>query len=378
MYYAYRRDTSIPSLGRKSDFWLCVGSGAGIAARDGGYASKMLTIPVCALYLKCIFAGIGVTRAGLDRRHPWRQGGQHPEASKDAGAPGSCLQLECTFGDNSCENRFRSITACSNPWLVNLSVRLFSVTVRTTLSGAPSGISASTSSVILTLAPTRPARCAITSSAIWLASRPTRPLSEDHCAVEALWLCRRSACGCAVTRRVTAACNRAPICNRATARSRAPICGCAVACISANCSLSAFCFDLAHGNVWLDEHARCIGVHQDGPAAHRARHDSDLCVVVAVGVGEGVLLPGEQGDAVADGGEQHAGIGQARQVEVAREVLDELLDGDMVAAPERHAVEFHAQASGGKAGEQQLVGAQLLAARARPARPGPKGGAPAR
>src|SRR5437016_5259743 len=35
----------------------------------------------------------------------------------------------------------------SNPWLVNLSVRLFSVTVRTTWSGAPEGISASTSSV---------------------------------------------------------------------------------------------------------------------------------------------------------------------------------------------------------------------------------------
>jgi hypothetical protein len=34
----------------------------------------------------------------------------------------------------------------SKPWLVNLSVRLFSVTVRTTWSGAPDGISASTSS----------------------------------------------------------------------------------------------------------------------------------------------------------------------------------------------------------------------------------------
>src|SRR2546422_5610756 len=62
----------------------------------------------------------------------------------------------------------------SNPWLVNLSVRLFSVTVRTTCSGAPEGISASTSSVTLTFAPTRPDRCAITSSATRLASRPTR------------------------------------------------------------------------------------------------------------------------------------------------------------------------------------------------------------
>jgi len=44
----------------------------------------------------------------------------------------------------------------SNSWLVNFNVRLFSVTVRTTWSGAPEGISASTSSVTVTFAPTRP------------------------------------------------------------------------------------------------------------------------------------------------------------------------------------------------------------------------------
>jgi hypothetical protein len=38
----------------------------------------------------------------------------------------------------------------SNPWLVNLSVRLFSVTMRTTFSGAPSGTVASISSVTVT------------------------------------------------------------------------------------------------------------------------------------------------------------------------------------------------------------------------------------
>jgi hypothetical protein len=45
---------------------------------------------------------------------------------------------------------------------VNFSVRLFSVTVRTTLSGAPLGISASISSVTFTFAPTIPERCEIT------------------------------------------------------------------------------------------------------------------------------------------------------------------------------------------------------------------------
>ena len=72
----------------------------------------------------------------------------------------------------------------SNPWLVNLSVRLFSVTVRTTLSGAPSGTSASISRVTVTRAPMRPERWEMTSSAIWLASRPTAGGVELYRAVE--------------------------------------------------------------------------------------------------------------------------------------------------------------------------------------------------
>jgi hypothetical protein len=48
------------------------------------------------------------------------------------------------------------------------------VTVRTTLSGAPAGMSASISKVTITFEPTSPARWVITSSAILLASRPTR------------------------------------------------------------------------------------------------------------------------------------------------------------------------------------------------------------
>ncbi len=53
------------------------------------------------------------------------------------------------------------------PWLVNFRVRLFSATVRTTWSGATVGTSASMSSVTRTLAPTKPERWAMTSSAIW-------------------------------------------------------------------------------------------------------------------------------------------------------------------------------------------------------------------
>lgn len=46
--------------------------------------------------------------------------------------------------------------SASKSWLVNPSVRPFSVTVRTTFSGTPSGIWASSSSVTFTVAPTKP------------------------------------------------------------------------------------------------------------------------------------------------------------------------------------------------------------------------------
>jgi|WetSurMetagenome_2_1015567.scaffolds.fasta_scaffold75222_2 hypothetical protein len=59
----------------------------------------------------------------------------------------------------------------SNPRLVNFRVRLFSVTVRTTCSGAPEGISATISRVTSTFDPTDPAKCATASSAILPASR---------------------------------------------------------------------------------------------------------------------------------------------------------------------------------------------------------------
>ena len=63
----------------------------------------------------------------------------------------------------------------SKPLLLpNFSVLLFSVTVRTTLSGTPAAMSASISKIIFTLEPTSPTRWVITSSAILLASRPTR------------------------------------------------------------------------------------------------------------------------------------------------------------------------------------------------------------
>ena len=65
----------------------------------------------------------------------------------------------------------------SNPELSNFRVRQFSVTVRTTLSGAPEGISASISMVMFTLASSKPARCATTELAIVSTSRDSRAAS---------------------------------------------------------------------------------------------------------------------------------------------------------------------------------------------------------
>jgi hypothetical protein len=56
--------------------------------------------------------------------------------------------------------------------LLNFRVRLFSVTVRTMFSGTPPETSASISSVTFTEDPTKPDRCAMTSSAMRPASRP--------------------------------------------------------------------------------------------------------------------------------------------------------------------------------------------------------------
>ena len=95
------------------------------------------------------------------RGHPWLRGAR---AVLPSGKPS--LQSFTRLG--------RITYSLSNPWLVNLSVRLFSVTVRTTLSGTPAGISASISSVTRTEDPMSPTRCVMTSSVILLASRPAR------------------------------------------------------------------------------------------------------------------------------------------------------------------------------------------------------------
>src|SRR5262249_3708931 len=60
-----------------------------------------------------------------------------------------------------------------------------------------------------------------------------------------------------------------------------------------------------------------------------------LCsLVVAFRIRERILLTGQQGAAGADRAEQHRGVFETWQVEIAPEVIDELLNSDVIAAPQ--------------------------------------------
>ena len=78
-----------------------------------------------------------------------------------------------------------------------------------------------------------------------------------------------------------------------------------------------------------------------------------------------IVLPGEKGDPVRDRVQENRWIADPRQIEIARKILDDLLDRHVIAAPERHAIELHPQARGGKAGHEQLIALELLARSAR-------------
>jgi len=84
-------------------------------------------------------------------------------------------------------------------------------------------------------------------------------------------------------------------------------------------------------------------------------------VVETVGESKAVLGPGEQTDTVIDRLQQDVCIAQPGQVGVGREVLDQLLHRHLIAAPERDALQFQAQACRGKGGQIQIIAAQLPA-----------------
>ena len=55
-------------------------------------------------------------------------------------------------------------------------------------------------------------------------------------------------------------------------------------------------------------------------------------------------MPRKQAEALSDRINEHATVAQSRQISVAGEIFDERLDRDVITTPERHIVEFEAEA----------------------------------
>ena len=121
--------------------------------------------------------------------------------------------------------------------------------------------------------------------------------------------------------------------------------------------------ELPPRDIRLDKQVGCIGIRQRNDLSATQPAISLHLVIEAVGEPERVVLPGEQGDTVVHRLQENRGVGDTRQVEVLRKVLDDLLDRHVVAAPQRDAIELHPQSRGGKSGHEKLVALQL------PARP---------
>jgi len=83
-------------------------------------------------------------------------------------------------------------------------------------------------------------------------------------------------------------------------------------------------------------------------------------LVVRVRVGEALVLPEQEPEAVAHCLDEDVRARETRQVRVAGEVVGELRDRHMVTAPERDAVELHAEPGPSEPGQQQLLGPQAL------------------
>jgi hypothetical protein len=70
---------------------------------------------------------------------------------------------------------------------------------------------------------------------------------------------------------------------------------------------------------------------------------------------ERILLPSQQPEAVLHRIDQYRGAEQSRQIEVLCEIIDKLPNRDVIASPQRHAVQLHAQTRGREARDQELV-----------------------
>jgi hypothetical protein len=72
-------------------------------------------------------------------------------------------------------------------------------------------------------------------------------------------------------------------------------------------------------------------------------------------------LPRQQRESASDGLQENFRTGDPGQIEIAREIVDELFDRDMAPSPKRDVVEMLSQDRRGQASDQQLVSLELLA-----------------
>src|SRR4051812_42130466 len=102
-------------------------------------------------------------------------------------------------------------------------------------------------------------------------------------------------------------------------------------------------FKLLLCNIRLDQNTiHVVRGHSHHLAAAQAAV-SGRRLIVTFGEGERIPTPCQQCEPVADRLKQDRWLFEARQIKVANKIFDQLFDGNVITAPERYAVELHAQ-----------------------------------
>ena len=117
---------------------------------------------------------------------------------------------------------------------------------------------------------------------------------------------------------------------------------------------------LPAGDLWLDDEPWSVWIDREQLLSGPEGLVAVRLLVVAVRIREAVPLPRRQRDAVLDGVDEHVRVLRPREVDVPRPVIEQLAKRNMIAAPQRHAVQLHLQTHDAKRTHQQFIGAQLV------------------
>src|SRR5207249_949944 len=100
------------------------------------------------------------------------------------------------------------------------------------------------------------------------------------------------------------------------------------------------CFELSEGDFGLDDDAHEVENDVGMSRRHQPRISAGR-LVEGARVGEGLWVPGERSNPVANGAGEHRRVSKSGKVEVLGVVAPELTEADMVPAPQRYPVEIH-------------------------------------